>query len=308
LALTLVLLLAVACGGGDTAADVGDGGETATAAGTYTDDLGRTVTLETTPERVVALSPSGVETLFAVGVTPAGRPESATYPEEAMAVESFGTSYQPNLERIAAMSPDLILADATIHREIIPQLEQLGAPVFAVKFGSVDGVLAALRTVGELTGRTEEGRAAAADIEERVAAVTADTPETPPTVIAVIAAGPEQYFAAKPSSYVGSIIERLGARNLVAEDEPVGRVAGYTALSQERLVQADPDVLILINPVPGAPPLSQTLAGNPAWSGLRAFREGRVLDGDPEVYVQSAGPRVVEAIDELSGLFYPEGR
>jgi ABC-type Fe3+-hydroxamate transport system substrate-binding protein len=95
---------------------------------------------------------------------------------------------------------------------------------------------------------------------------------------------------------------------VVSEDEPVGRVAGYTSLSQERLVQADPDVLVFINPVPGAPPLSRTLANNPAWSGLKAFREGRVFDADPVVYVQSAGPRVVQAIDELSGLLYPDRR
>lgn len=307
--LLVVLLIAAACGsGGGEPEDAGGSGAAAAGPETFTDDLGRTVTLEGPPQRVVAMSPSAVETLFAIGVTPVGRPESATYPEAAREVESFGTAYQPNLERIAAMRPDLVIADATIQKDLVPSLEGLGAPVVAVDFSSVDQAVRALRTVGELTGRAEAGEEAARAIEDKIAQATANLPERRPTVVAIIAAGPEQYFAAKPSSYVGSIIERLGATNVVSEDEPVGRVAGYTSLSQERLVQADPDVLVFINPVPGAPPLSRTLANNPAWSGLKAFREGRVFDADPVVYVQSAGPRVVQAIDELSGLLYPDRR
>ncbi|HEY8491499.1 MAG TPA: ABC transporter substrate-binding protein [Dehalococcoidia bacterium] len=303
LAAALLLVLAPACGGGDS------GGEGVPAEPrTFTDGLGRTVTVPEPAERVVALSPSGVETLFAIGVTPVGRPESATEPPEARAVESVGTAYQPNLERIAALTPDLILADAALHADLVPRLEALGVPVYAMDFGSVDRVVASLREAGELTGRTEAGDAAARRVEEAIDAATRNLPDQRPTVVAIIAAGQGQYFAAKPSSYVGSILDRLGARNIVREEEPVGRIAGYTALSQERLAEADPDVIVFVNPVPGAPPLSRTLAGDPAWANLRALREGRVLDADPAVYVQAAGPRVVQAIDELSRLLYPGQR
>jgi iron complex transport system substrate-binding protein len=275
---------------------------------TITDSLGRSVTIPAKPERVVAMSPSVVETLFALGVTPVGRPETATYPPEAQNVESFGTSYQPNLERIAGMRPDLVIADATIQAQLVPALEGLGAPVVAIDFSGVDRVIESLRTIGRLVGVPEKGEELAKEIEDRITAVTRNLPAQRPKVVAIIAAGPEQYFAAKPSSYIGTIIEKLGAENIVSEDEPVGRVAGYTNLSQERLVQANPDVIIFINPVPGAPPLSQTLRNNPAWAGLKAFQEGRVFDADPVIYVQSAGPRVVQAIDELAKLFYPSSR
>lgn len=303
-ALALLLVAATACGGGNW------GNQTTAQGGPepFTDGLGRTVTLPGPAQRVVALSPSGVETLFAIGVTPVGRPDSATEPPEALAVESIGTAYQPNLERIAALAPDLILADAALHADLIPRLEALGVPVYAMDFGSVDRVTASLREAGILTGRPEAGEAAARRVEDAINAATRNLPADRPTVAVVIAAGQGQYFAAKPSSYVGSILERLGARNIVREDEPVGRIEGYTALSQERLAQADPDALIFVNPVPGAPPLSQTLARDPAWANLRALREGRVLDADPAVYVQAAGPRVVQAIDELSRLLYPNAR
>lgn len=314
----------VACGGDD------DGGATATPTETaaiaqtptptpeptevpafpmtITDSLGRTVTISEKPERVVAVSTSAVETLFALGVTPVGRPETATYPPEAQQVEAFGTSYQPNLERIAAMRPDLIIADAVIQAQLVPSLEGVGAPVVAINFSGVERVIESLRTVGRLVGVPEKGEELAAQIEERIASATRNLPAQRPTVVAIIAAGPEQYFAAKPSSYIGTIIEALGAKNIVSEDEPVGRVAGYTNLSQERLVQANPDAIIFINPVPGAPPLSQTLRNNSAWANLKAFQEGRIFDADPAIYVQSPGPRVVLAIDELAKLFYPSAR
>lgn len=322
LALT-ALPLATACGGDDEGAEPTptatatepasptpaetEASEEATFPLTITDDLGREVTIEAEPQRIVAGSPSVVETLFLLGVTPVGRPESATYPPEAEEVEAFGSSYQPNLERIAAMEPDLIIADATIQAQLVSAFEELGTPVVAIDFSGVERVTRAIRTIGQIIGRPEEGEAKAREIEERIAELTANLPAERPTVVAIIAAGPEQYFAAKPSSYIGTMIDALGARNIISEDEPIGRVPGYTNLSQERLVEANPDVIIFINPVPGAPPLSQTLRENPAWANLKAFQTGRVLDADPVIYVQSAGPRVVQALDELAQLFYPEG-
>jgi len=324
LALVVVALAAAAfasCGGDDSgsstpAATRTAASEAATAEPTaakafpltITDSLGRSVTIPARPQRIVAMSPSVVETLFALGVTPVGRPETATYPPEAKEVEAFGTSYQPNLERIAAMKPDLIIADATIQAQLVPSLEELGAPVVAIDFSGVDRVIDSLRTIGALVGVPEKGEELAKQIEDRIADITRNLPAERPKVVAIIAAGPEQYFAAKPSSYIGTIIAALGAENIVSEDEPVGRVAGYTNLSQERLVQANPDVIIFTNPVPGAPPLSQTLRNNPAWANLKAFQDGRVFDADPVVYVQSAGPRVVQALDELAKLFYPSSR
>src|SRR3990172_11285650 len=76
------------------------------------DDLGRSVAPPASPQRVVALSPTVVELMYAVGATPVGRPSSANYPEAAKAVQAFGESRSPSFEAIAAMKPDLVIADA----------------------------------------------------------------------------------------------------------------------------------------------------------------------------------------------------
>ena len=142
-------------------------GPTASASGTpaattrtVTDDLGRKVDVPVEAKRVVALSPSIVELMYAVGAEPVGRPDSATYPPEATAVPDFGSSYTPNFEEIVAMQPDLIIADAIIHASVMSDIEALGVPVYALKVDSFDTVTAGLRTVGALTGHADAGETA----------------------------------------------------------------------------------------------------------------------------------------------------
>jgi iron complex transport system substrate-binding protein len=188
LALTLTLLmtplLLTACGGSGKAkaltpaatsasATSGASGATApTVAPTAApkidltkDDLGRSVSVPANPQRVVALSPTIVELMYAVGATPAGRPNSATYPEAAKTLPDFGTSYQPNFEEIAAMKPDLLIADAIIDAGLMSDLESLKVPIFAVKVDSFDSVTSGLRKVGALTGHADKGETEAKALE-----------------------------------------------------------------------------------------------------------------------------------------------
>src|SRR3954465_11844959 len=95
----------IACGGSST--DYETKGASSTRSGPppatidlSKDDMGRSVDLPKNPTRIVAMSPSVVELMYAVGATPVGRPSSADYPEQAKTVPSFGLSYQPNLEEV----------------------------------------------------------------------------------------------------------------------------------------------------------------------------------------------------------------
>jgi iron complex transport system substrate-binding protein len=275
---------------------------------TVTDDLNRKVEVPAAAERVVALSPTVVELMYAVGAVPVGRPESAEYPPEAASVPSFGSSYTPNFEEIVAMQPDLIIADAIIHAGVIAQLEALGAPVYAVKVDSFATVVAGLRTVGELTGNADAGEDAAAELEAKLDEVEADLPAEGPTVLVVVAAGENQFIAARANSYLGSLIEELGGTNIVQSEPENFRFPGFADYSLEKIVQADPDIIIGISVggPPGTPKTTEILGFTPVWSGLTAVKEGRVYEVDPAIYLQSAGPRVSVILDELPGILYPD--
>jgi iron complex transport system substrate-binding protein len=319
-----IALLAAACGGGDDneTADVSTPAvtqqasvassapaATATAAQsrTFVDATGKSFTIETPPKRVAALSPSAVELMYAVGATPIARPSSANYPEQAKSVTAVGTSYQPNLEQIAAQNPDFIVADAQIHSpQIVSELSKLGVPVFNIRVQNVADVSASLRLLGNIMGMSENGEKAAKDLETKLQGVQAKLPpaDQRPKVFLMIGTA-DAFWGAKPDAFAGDVIARLGAKNLVESGPDTTQFPGFTSYSMEQLVALDPDVILVMSVSPNAPPTTRQLSGNPAWNGLRAVREGRVQEVNTEALVQGAGPRVGEVIDTLFPILYP---
>lgn len=268
------------------------------------DDLGRAVTVPENPQRIVAMSPTIVELMYAVGATPVGRPSSANFPEQAAALPDFGTSYQPSAEAIVAMQPDLIIADALIQGPTIEDLARLGVPVFAIEVDSFEEVLHGLRVVGALTNRAEAAEQKVTELETKLDGIEAKIPAEKPKVLIVVGAGPTQVFAARSDSYAGSLVELLGAENVAASEPETFRLPGFGEYSLEKIVQADPDIIIAISP--GQPNVTtQALSRSPVWSSLKAVQNNQVHEVSPTVYIEAAGPRVSLILDELPRLLYP---
>jgi iron complex transport system substrate-binding protein len=270
------------------------------------DDLGRAVSLSGPYKRIVAMSPSVVELLYAVGATPIGRPSSTDYPPEVKAVPDFGTAYNPNFEVIANMKPDLIIADAIIDASMIDPLSKLGAPVFTLKVASFDDVVRGLRVVGTLSGNEGAAETAAARLQKQLSDVQAKLPATGPSVLVLVNLGPGQFVAGKNDSYLGDILQKLHARNLVTTEPENFRFPGFTDYSRERILEKNPDVILAVTMgPPGTPTTSDQLKNDPALSTLSAVKNSRIYEVDPIIYVQSAGPRVSKVLDELPGILYP---
>lgn len=277
----------------------------AQAARTFTDDTGKALTIAQVPKKVVALSPSLVETLYAIDAPPAARVSSANYPDAARALPAVGSAYQVNLEQVTAQAPDLILADQQIQAPaFIAELGKI-APVFTMRLLTVDDVTKQLRVAGQIMGKAENGEKAAKRIEDKFAGVNAKLPAQRPSTFIMIG-DPNTFFAAKPNSFVGDVVKRLGAQNIVPDGPDTSPFPGFTSYSLEQLATTDPDVILVLSAgPPNAPKLSQGLASNPAWQSLKAVKNGRVHEVDPITLLQSAGPRVEQQVDELAPLLYP---
>ena len=312
LASLLLLPVLAACGGSSTdyetrgTADTRQGPPPAVI-DLSKDDMGRSVTVPKSPARVVAMSPSVVELMYAVGATPVGSPSSADFPEAAKSVPSFGLSYQPNYEEVVAMKPDLLIADAIIQGNIMDQLTRLNVPVFALKIASFEDVTHSLRVVGALTGNTEAGEKKAKELETKLTGVKAKISGPGPNVLVLVSAGPGQFIAAKDGSYITDVIKLLGGKNLVTTEPDNFRFPGFTDYSPERIVEKNPDVVLTMSlgGPPGTPKTADALKSNPALSTIKAVKEGQVYEVDHIVYLQSAGPRVSQVLDELPRLLYP---
>ena len=140
---------------------------------TYTDGLGREITLDSTPERIVSLAPSNTEILFAVGagLQVIGRDEFSDYPAEAASIEVIGGSFgEYNVEAIVALEPDLVLAAEINPPELVQQLEDLGLTVYYLANPTtLEGMHTNLETVASLTGH--DATELVDSLKTRVAAV-----------------------------------------------------------------------------------------------------------------------------------------
>jgi len=121
--------------------------------GTLTDDLGRQVTIEAPPQRIVSHVPGITEILFALGLggRVAGVSDFCNYPEEAKLKEKVGGYFDPSVEKIVALEPDLVLTDGYVDYLMI-QLEQLGIPCIVLQPQDIDGILKNIELVGRATG------------------------------------------------------------------------------------------------------------------------------------------------------------
>lgn len=314
LVLALGALFAAACGGDDdnnakstaTAAPSGTASSpTAKAAYpvTVTDLLGRTVEIKAKPKVVVALSPTAVEMVYAAGGTIAGRSGSVDFPEAAKAAPEVGTAYQPSLEKILALKPDLVVADSVIQAQpaLRKPLEDLGVPVIFAGADSYQKVLDGLALMGKVFDSAETTKTLSTSITKARDEAKAALASKNVSAVAIISDRDQTLYAAKPSSYAGDVLNQLGLRNPAASQADSGPFPGYTTLAPEKLIEYDPDFIFTITPAPApAPRLSTLVPQIPPFKGLKAVTGKKVVELNLEFFLQAPGPRIIDAFKAIT--------
>lgn len=272
---------------------------------TITDALGRQVTLDGAPERIVSLAPSVTEILFAVGAGPqvVGVTKYCTYPPEADALPEIGgfSTKSISLEAIVGLQPDLVVAGTASQQPIVEQLEQLGLPVVVLAPQSIEEVYANIAQAGYLTGHAEQGAAVVDQMRGRIEAVAVKVASLPaearPTVFWEVT--DEPLMTVGPETFIGQLIDLVGATNSFAD-----ATEDYPQVNAETVLARDPQVIL--GPDSQGMQLSlEAIRQRPGWADLRAVRDDRVylLDGD---IVSRPGPRLAEAAEALAAALYPE--
>jgi iron complex transport system substrate-binding protein len=265
---------------------------------TVTRSDGRELTIAQAPQRIASLSPAATEVLYAVGAEPqiVATDLYSDYPAEAKNTTKLD-AYQPNLEAIAGVEADLIIiSDNQDH--MVEALDRLGETVLFLEVpDTIDGVMEQVRLLARVSGHAEEGERLSQEMEARIEAVTGR--------LADVEGGPRVYheldntfFTAAPNSFVGDFYNLLKARN-IAEGAPTA----YPQLSQEDILDRDPEVIILADADAGESP--QTVKARPGWGVISAVKNDRIYVIDPDI-VSQPGPRVADALEQLARVLYPE--
>lgn len=252
------------------------------------EDATRAVTVQRRPERIVSLSPSATETLFAVG---AGEQVVAVDDESdwPRGVPSTDLSaYQPNVEAIVDHRPDLVVVPSIVPRDVISGLRRLGLTVLAEPApDDLEDAYHQIRELGVVTGHPAEGKRVASRTRARVERLIAAAPAGPP--LKVFHELDPDLFSASSDSFIGRIYARLGLRNVA---DPAARRAAnpYPQLSSEAVVSADPDLIVLADSqCCGQTP--EKVSRRVGWASVAAVRDGAVVTID-EAIASRWGPRI----------------
>jgi len=275
------------------------------------DDLGRSRRIPASPGRVVALGGFAAETLSALGQGGriVARSEWVTWPPIAAEKPSLGSHLQPNLELLAALRPDLIIADLHFYSSTAARMEKVGAPVLFLQGYKLGDLRPAVLKLGRIFDRMDRAQRLVSFTEKYLSLVRNRLSGLPRTAKpkAFYGFGQEAFFTYSDKSSHPHLLRLAGGEN-VAADLP----AAVSLVSPEWLVAADPQVMVLsarlrnlgfrVADRPYMALLWQRMAGRPGLRGLTCVRQGRFhLINSRLVY----GPRAVIGLLHLAKWLHP---
>lgn len=265
------------------------------------DGLGRTVSLDKIPQKIVSLAPSNTELLFSVGAGAQviGRDEFSDYPTEAKAIQSVGGSMgKYNYEQISALQPDLVLAAEINTQEQVKALEDLHLNVYYLSNPKdLNGMFDNVLIVGKLTGHVTEAEKLVADLKTRVNTVEQKVKQgsNPVKVFYELdGSDPSKPWTSGKGSFVDQLITMAGGENVAS-----AAGEGWMQLSQEALILADPDVILLGDAAYGITP--ESVAHRAGWEKISAVVNNRIYTFDDNL-VSRPDARLVDGLEAIASL------
>jgi iron complex transport system substrate-binding protein len=256
------------------------------------DDLGHEVTFAHPPQRIISLLPPLTETVCALGECArlVATDRYSNWPDSVKALPKTGGLEDPLIEAIVRLRPDLVLLSSS--QRITGRLRELGIESFALDTQTYAHISRVITVIGRILDVPE--RAAAlnrridSEVREIAAQAIARRRGVAPSVYFEVDPGP---YAAGAESFIGEVLTRLGARNIV--DASLGP---FPKLNPEYVVRRNPDVIFI------SPADAPHLGDRPGWNQIRAVREKRICSFSPEVRdtIVHGGPRIVDGMRAIA--------
>jgi iron complex transport system substrate-binding protein len=253
----------------------------------------------TDAHRIVSVSPSMTEALFAIGDGDrvVGRSRYCDYPPEALGIPIVGGFVDVDIEAILELSPDLVAGTPSpAAARLDEQLSARHIPTYFPDVNSLEGVDDMLRGLGQRTRHVKEAARVTETLDAHVHAVErAVSGLPPPRVLVVLQSNP--VVAAGPKSFMDELLTRARAVNVLTEGPP------WQVVSLEHVVELDPD-LVVDGSVAHTDGGSSISPSQPGWGGVRCVRDGRVVALTDERAVRP-GPRIAEGLASVARAVHP---
>jgi iron complex transport system substrate-binding protein len=249
------------------------------------------ITVDKQPTKIVSLSPTATEMLFAIG---AGKQVTAVddqsnYPADAPKSDLSG--FKPNVEAIAAKNPDLVVMAAPSTDPTVAQLTTLKIPVYRADAAkTLDDSYGQLTDLGKLTGHATEAADQVKRMKDDIAKITKDIKPRTKKLTYFHELEPDLY-SARSSTFIGSVYALVGLANIA---DPATGSGDYPQLSAEAIIKANPDFIFLAD-TKCCQQNSATVKARPGWAAIAAVKNDRIVGLDDDI-ASRWGPRIVDLL------------
>ncbi|MDT9331477.1 heme ABC transporter substrate-binding protein IsdE [Clostridium perfringens] len=255
-------------------------------------------------EIVVATSVAVTEILDELGVKVSGVPTSSyDLPESTKDAVKVGNPMNPDLEIIKSLNPDVVVSVGILGEDYKKLFTDNNIPSEFIDLTTLEGLKTSISTLGERFNKTEKANEILNELKVKEDEFSNLSKEEKKNVLLVFAA-PGSMMIATPSSYIGNLVDKVGANNIVKDDKKP-----FVSYSNEEIVKLNPDMVLVMThgmPEQAKKMAEEKFASDPAWSRIEAVKEGKVYYLENGYFGMSANLKVTESLDKLGEIIYGE--
>ena len=270
---------------------------------TVTDMMGREISLSAPASRVVALTAADCEILCALGCEDAlvGRGEYCDYPASVLEKPSVQSGYETNIEQIIALEPQVVLMGTMAQTtEQVEALQNAGVQVVVSNAQDIEGVYTAIRLIGALMGKDAEAESMVEGMQAAFASIAEKAENTGKTVYFEVSPLQWGLWTAGKNTFMDELAALCGLTNAFAD------VEGWAQISEEQVLERDPDYIVTITMYYGEGPTPvEEIKNREGWDALKAVQNGDILNADSNE-ISRPGPRLQDAAETIFDFVYGE--
>lgn len=261
-----------------------------------TDSQGNIATINEEPQKIVSVAPNITELIYELELQDklVGRSEYCDYPSEVMGIPSVGTLFEPNLEQIISLEPDVVFTSACFDADSVELMKNAGIEVVVLdEQTEIAGVYTMIETFGKVMNCNDKALECITEMQDRITSVEEKIKNLEaPTVYYVIGYGEYGDYTSGGDTYTGDMLSLAGGDN-IAKD-----ISGW-GITLEELVEADPEIIVI------SEFMKDDFMNMETYKELTAVKEGNVYTIDINL-LDRQGYRNAEGIEELAKIFHPE--
>ena len=264
---------------------------------------GREITLDEPATRIVALTPSDCEILYAIGAGDllVGRGKYCDYPAEVLDIPAVESGSDTNIEQIVELQPQvLIMSTMSQTDEQVQQLEAAGIHVVVSDAQDIDGVYTAINMIGELVGKQDEAASVVESMQKTFDEIKANAGDGTKTIYFEVSPLEYGLWTAGTGTFMDEIANMMGLKNCFSD------VEGWAGISEEQVLERNPDYILTISMYYGEGPTpEEEIASRAGWENVTAVKNGKILNLQNNELSRPA-PRLAEGAKALYDFVYGE--